>query len=129
MTFRAIATTAEVIAFILGIGYLFAGHLVVGRWQVDPTEGVLLMGRRMGAVYLGLSAIFFAARSTEESPARSAIARGAAVALFLLALVGVYEFAVGNAARGILVSAAVELLLAVGFVRVLMTERRVVVAA
>lgn len=129
MTFRAIATTAAVIAFILGIGYLFAGHLVVGRWQVDPTEGVLLMGRRMGAVYLGLSVIFFAARSTEASPARSAIAGGAAVALFLLALLGVYEFAGGNAMRGILVSAAVELLLAVGFVRILITERRVVVAA
>jgi hypothetical protein len=79
----------------------------------------------MGAVYLGLAAMFFVARPAGASPARSALAAGAAVALLLLAGLGVYEFAIGHAARGILVSAAVELLLSVGFARVLMTDRRV----
>jgi hypothetical protein len=51
MTYRATATAAGLIALVLGLGYLFARHLVVGRWQVEPTEGVLLLGRRMGAVY------------------------------------------------------------------------------
>jgi hypothetical protein len=129
MTFRAVSTAAAVIALALGLGYLFAGHLVVGRWQVDPSEGVLLMGRRMGAVYLGLSAMFFLARSAGPSPARFALAGGAAAALFLLAALGVYEFAVGHAARGILVSALVELLLAAGFARVVMTDRRVAAPA
>lgn len=128
MTFRAVATAAAIIAFVLGLGYLFFGHLVVGRWQVEPTQGVLLMGRRMGAVYLGLSAMFLAARSAGASPARSALAGGAAIALFLLAVLGVYEFATGNAARGILVSVAVELLLSAGFARVLMLDRRVAVS-
>lgn len=125
MSFRAVATATAIIAFILGLGYLFAGHLVVGRWQVEPTQGVLLMGRRMGAVYLGLAAIFFAARSAGASPARSALAGGAAIALFLLAVVGAYEFATGNAGPGILVSAAVELLLSIGFARALLADRRV----
>lgn len=129
MSFRSVATIAAVIAFVLGVGYLFAGHLVVGRWQVDPTQGVLLMGRRMGAVYLGLSAMFFAARSAGPSPARSALAGGAAVALLLLAVLGLYEFAVGSAARGILVSVTVELVLAIGFARALMKDRRAAVAA
>jgi hypothetical protein len=127
VTFRAVATTTALIALVLGIGYLFAGHLVVGRWQVEPTQGVLLMGRRMGAVYLGLAAMFFVARSASASPARSALAAGAAVALFLLAALGVYEFAVGRAARGILLSAAVELLLSLGFARVLIADRRAAV--
>lgn len=124
MSFRAIATTTAVIALVLGIFYLFAGHLLVGRWQVDPTQGVLLMGRRMGALYLGLCAMFFAARSAEPSPARSAIAGGAAAALFLLSVMGVYEFAVGHAARGILPSAVLELLLAIGFAWVFLKDRR-----
>jgi hypothetical protein len=128
VTFRAVATATALIALVLGLGYLFAGHLVVGRWQLEPTQGVLLMGRRMGAVYLGLSAMFFVARSAGASPARSALAGGAAVALFLLAALGVYEFATGHAARGILVSAAVELLLAAGFARVLMTGRRLAIS-
>jgi hypothetical protein len=40
---------------------------------------------------------------------------------------GAYEFAVGNAARGILVSAAVEVLLAISFARVLIADRRAAV--
>lgn len=129
MTFRTTATVAAVIAFILGLGYLFAGHLVVGRWQVEPNQGVLLLGRRMGAVYLGLSVMFFAARSAAPSPARSALSGGAAAALFLLACLGSYEFLAGSAARGILVSAAVELLLAIGFTRAVLSDRRTPVAA
>lgn len=129
MSFRATATAAAIIAAVLGLGYLFAGHLVVGRWQVQPSEGVLLLGRRMGAVYLGLSLMLFAARSAEPSSARSALCAGAAFALALLALLGIYEFAAGHAARGILVSTAVELLLAAGFARVLLVERRPPVAA
>jgi hypothetical protein len=129
VTFRATATAAALIAFILGVGYLFAGHLVVGRWEVEPTHGVLLMGRRMGAVYLGLSAMFFAARSAGPSPARSALSGGAASALFLLAVLGTYEFVTGGAARGVLVSVAVELLLAVGFTRALLSDRRAPVSA
>lgn len=129
MTFRATATAAAFIALVLGVGYLFAGHLIVGRWQIEPTQSVLLMGRRMGAVYLGLSAMFFAARSSPTSPARSALSGGAALALFLLSSLGVYEFATGHAARGILVSAAVEMLLAFGFARVVLTDRRSAAAA
>lgn len=129
MTFRATATVTAAIALVLGLGYLFAGHLVVGRWQVEPTQGVLLMGRRMGAVYLGLAVMFFAARSAQPSPARSALSAGAAAALFLLACLGTYEFVTGHAARGILVSAGVELLLAAGFVRALLGDRLVPVSA
>jgi hypothetical protein len=124
VTFRATATVAAIIAFVLGIAYLFIGHLVVGRWHLEATPGVLLMGRRMGAVYVGLAVMFFAARSAEPSPARSALTLGAVVALVLLAVLGVYDFANGNAARGILLSAAIELLLAIGFARVLFAERR-----
>lgn len=129
MSFRTTATATAVIAFVLGIGYLFAGHLVVGRWQVDPTQGVLLMGRRMGAVYLGLAVMFLAARSAEPSPARSALSTGAALALFLLGVLGVYEFATGKAAGGILVSATVELVLAISFARTLFVDRRLAASA
>ena len=34
----------------------------MGRWQIQPTESVLLLGRRMGALYLGLSVILSSQR-------------------------------------------------------------------
>ena len=117
MTYRATATTAAVIAFVLGIGYLFVGYVVVGRWQVEATEGVLLLGRRMGAVYLGLAAMCFLARSAEPSLSRKALCAGATIALGLLAALGIYEWSAARASRGILISATVEAILAISFAR------------
>ena len=117
MTYRATATTAAIIAFALGLGYLFVGHVVVGRWQVEATEGVLLLGRRMGAVYLGLAAMCFLARSAEPSLPRKALCAGATIALGLLAALGIYEWSVARASGGILISATVEAILAISFAR------------
>jgi hypothetical protein len=82
----------------------------------------------MSAVYLGLALMFFLTRSAPPSPARSALVLGAVVALSLLVALGVYEFASGHAARGILVSASVEFVLALGFARTLIVDRRMLSA-
>ena len=115
---------AALVTFALGAGYLLAGALIVGRWQLDPTSGVLMLGRRLGALYLGLSVIFFLARSSGPSPARVALSSGTAVACILLALTGLHAFATGLVGSGMLISVAVELLLAVAFLRVLIIDRR-----
>jgi hypothetical protein len=117
MAFRATATVAGVIALVLGLGYLFVGNVVVGRWQLEATEGVLLLGRRMGALYLGLASMCFLARSAGPSASRSALCAGATIALALLAVLGIYEWSSGRASGAILISVAVEALLAIAFAR------------
>jgi hypothetical protein len=124
MTFRAVATFTSVLLFILGIGYLFAGGFVVGRWNLPATDEVLLVARRIGAIYLGLSVLFFMAMNAPVSATRTAISAGATVVLALLVILGVYEFVAGRAGAGIFVSAGIELLLAIGFIVVLITDRR-----
>jgi hypothetical protein len=123
MSFKATALFTALVTFILGVGYLVAGGSLVARWGIEPTESILLFGRRIGATYLGLAVIFFLARSLEPSPARSALASGAVVTCSLLAILGVYEFSVGHAARPMLVSAALEIFLAIAFVRILIVDR------
>ena len=125
MSFRTIAVITAIVTLVLGAGYLLAGTLLVGRWQIEPTASVLLFGRRIGALYLGLSVIFFLARSAPVSAARTALATGTAVACSLLATLGVYEFSAGRAGPAILASAVVEGLLALGYIRILVAERRV----
>ena len=125
MSFKTTALLTALVVLVLGVGYLFAGALLVGRWQIEPTESVLLFGRRIGALYLGLGVIFFLARSAPVSVARTALATGTAVACSLLALLGVYEFSAGRAGPAILASAVVEGLLALGYIRILVAERRV----
>ncbi len=125
MNFKVIATVTAIIAFVLGVVYLFAGELAVGRWQIQPTESVLLLGRRMGALYLGLSIMFFLARSAPASTTRTALGAGTAVALWVLVFLGVCELAAGHAGRGILGSVAVESTLALAYTWLLFTERKV----
>ena len=124
MRFRAVAVTTAVVTLVLGVGYLFAGSLMVGRWRIESTTSVLLLGRRIGALYVGLAVIFFLARSTALSAARTALCAGAAVTCSLLALLGVYEFSVGHAGPGILVSVALEALLALAYIWIISADRR-----
>ena len=127
MSFRTVAVITAIAALALGLGFLFVGAIVVGRWQIQPTESVLLLSRRIGAIYLGLSVMLFLARSAPVSVTRTALSAGAAVLLSLLALLGVYELTVGHAGPGILVSIVIESLLALGYIRILFTERRTAV--
>jgi len=124
MKYKTLSWITAVILFVLGLGYFFFGAVIVGRWQVLPTESVILLARRIGCLYLGLSAIFFLARSAPKSKIRTALSAGTVVVTLLLAGTGVCEFAAGHAAKGILISAAIEFLLALGYIYILFTERK-----
>ena len=124
MNFKNIAFATATIAFVLGIGYLFFGSIIIGRWQIEPTNNVLLLGRRMGILYIGLSIIFFLSRSLNLSKARTALGIGAASTLSLLAIMGIYEYSMGSVGTGILASVFVESLLSIGFIIILVKDRR-----
>jgi hypothetical protein len=124
MSFKTIAVITAIIGLVLGAAFLFLGELVIGRWQIEPTGSVLLLGRRIGVLYLGLALMFFLARSAPVSVARTALSAGFASALMILALLGIYELTAGHVGPGIVVSAAIEFLLSLAYIRVLFTERK-----
>ena len=124
MSFKTTSIVAALVTFVLGAGYLFVGPQIVGRWRLEPTASVLLMGRRIGALYLGLSVMFFLARCIGPSSARTALSAGTMVACILLALTGVQALSTGLVSSGMLISVAVEILLAVAFLRVLISDRK-----
>jgi len=125
MTFKTTASATAVLTLALAVGYLFAGALLVGRWDIEPTESVLLYCRRIGASFLGLSVMFFLARSAPHSAARRAICGGAVVMCAGLAILGTYEFLAGRAAAPILMSVALEVVVAGAFAWHLVTDSRV----
>jgi hypothetical protein len=124
MKFKTMAIITGVALLALGLGYFFFGAVIVGRWQVEPTASVLLLTRRIGCLYLGLALVFFLARKAPASPARTALSAGAVVITLLLAATGVHALALGHAGKGILISAAIELLLGLGFIWVLLAEKK-----
>ncbi len=119
MSFTVVALATSVASLLLGIGWLAAGGLVLKRWQVQASPTGLLVGRRLGAVYLSMALMLFMARSAPASDMRSAVCVGLLVGLTLLAALGLAELKAGRAGKGILVSVTLELVLAAGFLSVL----------
>lgn len=124
MKFKTMAIATAFIGCVLGLALEFAGATVMGRWGIQVDDGVLVLCRRIGALYIGLAVMFFVARSSPMSTARTALSSGAAVVLSLLAFLGVFEFMSSRATLGILPGALVEAFLALGFISTLYGERK-----
>ena len=120
MTFHTLALVTSIAALMLGTGWLAAGRLMLQRWRIDPSVGALLVGRRIGVVYLGVALLFFLVRSIESPEFSTIVSTFAVLANALLAGLGVYEYHARRAGPAILVSVAFELALVVGFGRLLL---------
>ena len=115
MSFHALAIVTCIAALLLASGWLFAGHLMLKRWRIKPSVGALLVGRRIGAVYLGVALLCFLVKSTTSPELITSVSLFAALVNALLAGLGLYEYRARRAGPAILVSVAIELLLLLGF--------------
>lgn len=100
---------------VLGLRFLFAGASVLTEWGMTVSDGPLVMGRRLGVLYLGLALLFFLGRAAPPSDLRSAVCLGVGSASAMLAGLGLFERWAGRAQSGIIVPAIVEIALAAGF--------------
>jgi hypothetical protein len=115
MSFYALSIVTCIAALLLATGWLFAGKLMLKRWRMEPSVGTLLVGRRIGAVYLGVALLCFLVRSTTSLELITSFSLFAVLTNALLAGLGLYEYRARRAGPAILVSVAVELLLLLGF--------------
>ena len=122
MSFSIVATATSVLGFVLGVGWLFFGKLLVRRWGIESTAGTMLVGRRLGAAYVGIALVLVLGRSAPPSALRQAVCVGLLVAMVVLAALGLFEFKARRANAGILVSVGAEIVLAAGFAWVLIFE-------
>jgi len=115
MSFHAISLVTSIAAVMLAIGWLFAGKLMLKRWGIEPSVGALLVGRRIGVIYLAVALLAFLVRSTTSLEVITNVSIFAAVANALLAGLGLYEYRARRAGPAILISVAFEALLLLGF--------------
>ena len=92
MSFHALAIVTCMAALLLGAGWLFAGRLMLQRWRIEPSVGALLVGRRIGAVYLGVALLCFLVRSTTSAELITSVSLFAVLVNALLAGLGLYEY-------------------------------------
>lgn len=119
MDFYTLAVASSVVTLILAAGWLCAGRSMLKRWGIAASSTELMLGRRIGAIYMGLAVIFFLSRDTSPSELRDSLSIGAIVVCGLLAGLGLYEFKANRVGSAILVSVAVELVLLAGYVLLL----------
>jgi hypothetical protein len=115
VTFEIMAYVIAVAGAGLGIRFIFFGSSVLGEWNLDPTDGALLMCRRYGLLYLGLAIMFLLGRNAPPSDLRSAVCVGIGAGTALLAANGFWELRAGRVSRGIIGPAVVEAVVAAGF--------------
>jgi hypothetical protein len=115
MTFKIMAYVTTIAGCVLGLRFIVAGASVLREWGIEASAGPLVMGRRLGALYLGLAVMFFLGRSAAPSDLRSAVCVGMSAAMALLAGLGVFERWAGRVSSGIVVPAIVEAVFAAGF--------------
>jgi hypothetical protein len=120
MSFAVVAIATSAAGLLLGLGWLFAGQLMLRRWGITPTPQLLLVGRRLGAVYLSIAVMVFLGSNAPESGLRSALAAGLLLAMVLLAALGLIEYRARRANASILVSVALEIVLGAGYAAVLL---------
>ncbi len=123
MTFEMLAYVMTFAGCLLGARFIFAGASVLKEWGIAVSDGPLVMGRRIGALYLGLALMFFLGRAAPPSELRSAACLGIAVASALLACLGLFELRARRVTSGIIVPSIVEAVLATGCVWVWWTGR------
>ena len=121
MTFQTLSLVTSIAALLLGAGWFAAGRLMLQRWRIEPSVGALLVGRRIGVIYLGVALLFFLVRSIESPELITIVSTFAVLANALLAGLGLYEYRARRAGPAILVSVTFELLLVLGFGSLLLT--------
>ncbi|MCB9763900.1 MAG: hypothetical protein H6739_29285 [Alphaproteobacteria bacterium] len=112
MTFQMIACVMTLAGSVLGLRFIFAGASILEEWAIEPTQGALIVCRRLGALYLGLAGAFFLGRTAEPSELRTALCLGIGAASAALAALGIFELVVGRVQRRVLISVTAEVLLA-----------------
>ena len=115
LSFYRLSVFSSILFTVLSIILLFAPVMMLSAWGVELTDSVGLVTRRIAALYAGIAVMYFFARNAEHSATRKALIVGTITACLILALLGVYEFAAGNASAGILGSVLIEVALVLAF--------------
>jgi hypothetical protein len=118
LSFYRLSVFSSILFTVLASILMFAPVVMLSAWGVELTDSVGLVTRRIAALYTGLAVMFFFVRNAEHSTTRTALIYGTITGCMILAILGVYEFATGHAASGILAAVTIEVALVLAFLYV-----------
>ena len=124
MSFRIVASANGVLSVSYGVAALIAPAVLSSLYGVDLTDREGMMVRLLGASYLSIGVIAWAARGVSEAVAQAAIAAGAAAGWGLSAPVFVVGLLAGHANAFGWTIPALQIAFAIAWSLVLLGSRR-----
>jgi hypothetical protein len=96
---------------IIGLGcrFIFANDSILKEWGLESIDSTGVLGRRLGAIYLGLSVLLFLSL-TDMSKEQTIIIGVSAISGFL-AIFGILDVLAGRVNTGVIRSIVAELFL------------------
>ena len=124
MTFRTVASANGVLSLVYGAGALLIPAVISSLYGFEVTEREGMMVRLLGASYLCLGVIAWAARGVTDAASQAAIAAGAATGWGLSAPVFVLGMLAGHANAVGWTVPALQIAFAIAWSTVLLESRR-----
>ena len=115
MTYRMLSTGVALICITLCLTLMFAPTIIYWLFGLDGNALGDFMTKRAGVLFLGLAILCFASRNTTSPEVIQLVSLSLGVAMLVMALLGVFELARGNAGLGILLAVVAELIIAALF--------------
>ena len=88
-------------------------QIILNMWNMDINDGVLIMARRFGSLFLGLGVMLYFARNIYDINAQKAIASAIVVSCSALAICGIYEFINSRVSAYIFIAIIIEIIFAI----------------
>jgi len=105
----------------LGCRLIFSSDSILKEWGLESTDSTGVLGRRLGAIYFGLSVLLFLSLTT-MSKTQTIILGVSAISGFL-AISGMVDLAAGRVTMGVIRSVVAELFLCLILLSTLFIKR------
>jgi hypothetical protein len=111
INFKSITSLVSFLCFGLSLSLLTIPFVFAWLFQIDQTISSDFMGRRAAMLFLGFGVLTALTRKSRIRETQNVVAMAICVAMAGLAVLGLYEFTVGNAGLGIFLAIMTEILI------------------
>lgn len=118
ISFQNVCSAVAAIFLALSVTLIALPDVVYWLFSLQGNDLGNFLTKRAGVLFLGLSILCFLARNSDNSEVRRIVSASVGTATCVMALLGIYELARGNAGAGILVAVFIEIVVAALFLRI-----------
>jgi len=113
ISYKVLSTITALIALTLCIVLFFIPEFVFWLFSIEEHTSAFFIGRRAAMLFGGISVLTWVGRHAVHSESRQAICASLAISMFMLALLGTFEYFRGYAGLGVFLAVVIELALAI----------------